>query len=422
MTLRKATRLTIPLAVGALALASCSGGDAGDGDTFSYPSWMWEEGDVGTWHDERLAEFEASHEGITVQPTQIAAGDFENQINTQISAGQAPDLMTAFTNVMPSLIENDLLAPLDECFADTDTMDRLLPSVEFAQRDGQTYGVPVTMSPQGLIYNSELMEEAGVEEVPTTPEELYEAAKTVSEETGEFGYAYATDNADVQQHYINSLQWMLGYGGDWSSADGTITANDPANVEALEMYLRFYEEDLTPKGLNADEIRSLFAEGGAAFIVDGPWAITQVQSENPDLYPSVGFAAPPTPTHAAVTGGGFWAIPADSEHYEEACDYLKINLDEDAQSAWLEDLLQIPGTDVQPSEEFLEDHPWVSEMVEVAARYPGGLGYAPPGHELEAAAFRQVAVDALTGIFTGSVTVEEALETGQANLTAEFAE
>src|SRR5690625_4854932 len=172
MTLRNAIRLTIPLAIGVLARASCSGGEASDGNTFYYPSWRWEEGDVGKWHDERLAEFEASHEDITVQPTQIAAGDFENQINTQISAGQAPDLMSAFTNMMPALIENDLLAPLDECLADTDIMDRLLPSVEFAQRDGQTYGVPLTMSPQGLIYNAEIMEEAGVEEVPTTPEEL----------------------------------------------------------------------------------------------------------------------------------------------------------------------------------------------------------------------------------------------------------
>lgn len=423
MTTRKFSRILITASAGALILASCSSGSGSGADesySFSYPSWMWEEGDVGVWHKERLAEFEDAHEGITVQDTQIGAGDFENQVNTQISAGQYPDLMPAFTNMMPSLLDSDLLAPLDECFADTDIMDRLLPSVSFAQRDGKTYGAPLTMSPQGLIYNRELMEEAGVEDVPTTPEELYEASKTIYEETGKYGYIYPTDNADVQQHYINSLQWMLGYGGDWSQEDGSITADDPINVDALEMYFRYYEEDLTPKGLNADEMRTLFVEGGAAFIMDGPWAITQVSSDNPDLYPSIGFAAPPTPTHAAVTGGAYWVIPAGSEHYDDACEYLKLNLGEDVQRAWLEDLLQIPGTDVQPTDDFIESNPWVAEMADVAAKYPGGLGYAPPGHELEAAAFRQVAVDSLTGVFAGDLTVSEALAEAQENLTAEF--
>ncbi|MGB3730619.1 ABC transporter substrate-binding protein [Microbacterium sp.] len=422
MTQRKLLRGLVPLAVGGLLLAGCSAGTTpgDDGETFVYPSWMWEEGDVGVWHKQRMAEFEAAHKGVKVQATQIGAGDFENQINTQISAGQFPDLMPAFTGMMPSLIANDLLAPLDECFAGTDLPDRVLPSISVAEKDGKTYGAPLTMSPQGLIYNSELMKQAGIDEVPTTADELYSASKAIFETTGKFGYAYATDNADVQQHYINSLQWMLGYGGDWSSEDGSITADDPRNVEALKAYLSFYEDGLTPKGLNADEIRTLFAEGGAAFIIDGPWAITQVQSDNAELYPSVGYAPPPTPGHTAVTGGAFWVIPAGSKNYDLACDYLKINLGEDVQREWLEGLLQIPGTNVKPSPAFIEKNPWVNEMAIVAAKYPGGLGYAPPGHRLEAAAFRQTAVDSLIGVFSGSTSVEDALKEAQKNLTAEF--
>lgn len=424
MTQRKLRYGIAVVAAGSLLLVGCTptegGGGGGDAETFVYPSWMWEEGDVGLWHKARLAEFEAAHEGVTVQATQIGAGDYENQINTQISAGQAPDLMPAFTNMMPYLIANDLLAPLDECFAGTDLMDRVLPSVSVVQKDGKTYGAPLTMSPQGLIYNSDLMKQAGIETVPSTPEELYDASKAIQEATGKYGYAYATDNADVQQHYINSLQWMLGFGGDWSQEDGTITADDPRNVEALEKYFSFYKDGLTPKGLSADDIRTLFAEGGAAFIIDGPWAITQVQSDNPDLYPSIGYAPPPTPKHTAVTGGAFWAIPAGSSKYDLACDYLKINLAEEAQRSWLEDLLQIPGTSVKPSADFIVKSPWVNEMALVAANFPGGLGYAPPGHRLEAAAFRQVAVDSLMGVFAGTATVPEALQEAQANLTAQF--
>jgi multiple sugar transport system substrate-binding protein len=331
-----------------------------------------------------------------------------------------PDLMPAFTNMLPPIIEEGLLAPLDECLDDSGIEERLLPTASAAQRDGATYGVPLTMSPQGLLFNTELMEEAGVSMVPETPEQLLEASRQVVEETGEYGYAFQTDPSDVLRAYILSMQWILGYGSDWSTDGGAITANDPSNVEALEMMMTFYEEDLTPKGLEVTDVRTLFAEGRVAFVMEGPWVMTQIQSDNPDLYESVGFAPPPTPTSASITGGAFWVIPAESEHYDDACEYLKINLAEEAQQAWLEDLLQIPGTVVEPSDEFLEEHAWVGEMMEVAELYPGGLGYASPGYLLEAEAFRQIAVDALAQLFAGTATVPEALDEAQANLEAEF--
>lgn len=390
--------------------------------SFSYPSWMWEEGDVGLWHHDRRAEFEEVFDHIEVDTTNYASSDFEQQILIQMSAGDSPDLLPVFTNMLPPLIEEGLLAPLDECLAGTGIEERLLPSVSVAQRDGTTYGVPLTMSPRGLLYNTELMERAGVTDVPETPEQLLEASRQVMAETGEFGYAFSSDPSEVLQTYIESMNWILGNGSDWSQEDGTITANDPANVEALETMMTFYDEGLTPVGLPVNDVRALFTEGKAAFLIEGPWVMTRVQSENPDLYPSIGFAPPPTATNAAVTGGAFWVIPEGSEHYDDACEFLKINLAEDAQRAWLEDLVQIPGMVVEPSEEFLDENPWVSVMIEVADLYPGGLGYAPSGHRVEAEAFRQTAVDSLAQIFAGNLTVAEALDEAQNNLEAQFGE
>lgn len=427
----RSTKAVAVFAVAALAVTSaCSSSKGSESPgssqsaetyTFHYPSWMWEEGDVGKWLKDRVATFEAEHSKVTVQTTQIGVADYENQISTQLSAGQAPDLMTAFTNQMPNLIENDLLAPLDSCFEGTDVMDRVLPTVSAVQRDGKTYGVPLTMSPQALVYNKDLMDAAGVTAVPTTPDELLEASRKIKEATGKFGYAVPTDTSDVLQTYIESMKWILGYGSDWSSSDGKITANEAKNIEAIETLKKFYDEDLTPKGMNESDVLTLFAEGGAAFLIEGPWAMTQVQSDNPDLFPKIGFAPSPTPTHVAITGGAFWAIPKDSAHFQDACDLMKINLAPDAQRSWLESLLQIPGTKVQPSEEFLKKNPWVGDMADIAAKYPGGLGYAPPGYAVRAAEFQQIAVDSLAKVFAGSASVKDALEEAQKNLTAKFA-
>lgn len=390
---------------------------AQDVQPFKYPSWMWEEGDVATWHKARLQEFEAKHPELKVEATLVPAGNFENVIDTQIAAGDVPDLLPVFTNMLPSLIDAGALEPLDACIAKSSFKDRMLPSVSFAQKDGKTYGVPLTMSPQSMIYNKKLLAKAGITAPPTTLDEFYADAKAIKEKTGAWGYAFPNNPPDALWNYIVSMQWVLGLGGDWAKADGTITADDPKTVEAITWIKRFLDEGLAPKGLDFNAERTLFAQGKVAFTFEGPWLMTQVQSDNPALYPDIGFAVMPTPTHAAVTGGAYYTIPAGATHADAACDYLNIINAEPAQRDWLQHLLQIPGTSVQPSAGFLKQQPWVATMAEVAAKYPGGLGYSPPGYGVHAAEFRQIVANHLAEIYSGQKSVKDGLAAAQAELT-----
>ena len=57
-------------------------------------------------------------------------------------------------------------------------------------------------------------------------------------------------------------------------------------------------------------------------------------------------------------------------------------------------------------------------MVEIAANYPGGIGYAPPGYAIEAPEFRQIAADHLARIYAGEVSVQQGLDEAQAALEA----
>lgn len=377
---------------------------------FKYPSWMWEEGNVGLWHKARLAEFEAANPTFKVEATQIAAAEFEAKMVTQLAAGDAPDLMPAFTNMLPPLIAANQLDPLDEMLKTASYKDALLPSISVSQVDGKTYGIPLTMSPQSLLYNMELMEKAGVDKVPTTPEELFEAATKIKETTGEWGYAMPTKTSDVLLSYIVTMQWVIGFGSNWSQPDKTITANAPANKEALTWIQKFLDAELSPLGLDAPTVRNLFAEGKVGFLIDGPWVMTLVKGKDEALYKKVGYEISPTPTHAAITGGAFYVVPKGAAHKEAAYAYLEIINRPENQRAWLEDLVQIPGTSVQPSEQFLAENPWVAKMVEVAAKYPAGLGYAPPGYQVQAAQFRQIVIDHVAQIWAGSKSVNDALD------------
>lgn len=396
------------------ALLLGTGAANAEGVTLNVPSWMWEEGQVGEWFKHYTAGFEAAS-GVAVSATQIPSADFEKVVITQIAGGAVPDMMTAFTSMLPPMIDAGALAPLDQCIAEGGFGERLLSSVDFAQVDGVTYGVPVTMSPWSVVVNKKLLAEAGVE-MPRTIEELYAASLAVKEKTGAYGYAFGNDMAAPLHVYINSMQWVLGYGSDWSQPDGTITANDPRNIEAIGWIKRFLDEGLAPVGLGVIQARDLFLDGKVAIMFEGPWLMTQVQGQKPEMMADIDFEVVPTPTHAAVTGGAFFVIPAKSPNPTEACALLTAYMAEDAQRRWLEDLLQIPGTTAQPSAEFLANNAWVGKMADVAAQYPGGIGYAPPGYLVEAGEFRQMVVDALSEIYSGKASVEDGLNNLQRKL------
>lgn len=405
-------KLFITAAVSLLAITVAA--SAQETYTFKYPAWYWEEGGVGPWNKERIAVFEAANPNIKVEATLVPNTGYEQTITTQIAAGDVPDLMPAFTNMLAPMVDAGVLAPLDECIAGSSFKDRLLPAVSFAQIDGHTYGVPMTMSPQSLLYNKALLDEVGVG-IPTTVEEFVAAARAVKAKTGQWGYVFPNDS-NALFNYIISMQWVIGMGSDWSRPDGTITANDPINVEAITLIKSFLDEQVSPKGLDANSVRTIFAEGKAAFMIDGPWVITQVANSNPDLLPSVGFDLVPTPSHAAITGGAFFVVPEASPHKEDACKLLEVLNDPDAQRRYLEDNLQIPGTVVEPSAEFLAKRPWAGKMAEIAAKYPGGIGYAPPGYAIHAPEFRQIVADHLARIYAGEVSVQQGLDEAQSAL------
>jgi ABC-type glycerol-3-phosphate transport system substrate-binding protein len=270
-----------------------------------------------------------------------------------------------------------------------------------------------------MIYNKQLLDRAGVTAIPTTPEEFYQAVKQVKERTGEYGYGFPMLAAEELNAYITTMQWILGYGSDWADADGRVTANDPRNVEAMTWIKRFLDEDLAPKGVKIVDLRQMFAEGKLAFMFEGPWVMTLVKTKSPELYPYVNFVAPPTPTKAAITGGAFFAIPREAKNKELAWKYIAMINEEGWQRRWLEDLVQIPGQPIQPSPAFLEANPWVRNMIDIAANYQTGFGYAPPNPRLavNAAEFRKIAMRYVERIYAGG-DVKRELDAAQRDLEA----
>src|SRR5690606_25427864 len=115
-------------------------------------------------------------------------------------------------------------------------------------------------------------------------EELLEAARalTVTGSDGtvtQFGFALTT-RMDNNAHIYGLKNFVIGFGGNWGNDAGEPDVMNPANRQAIELEQALIAENLVPHGADRVQARQIFWEGRAAMIIEGPWVMTSVRSEN----------------------------------------------------------------------------------------------------------------------------------------------
>jgi ABC-type glycerol-3-phosphate transport system substrate-binding protein len=385
--------------------------------TLGFPSWMFSEPSTGKYYKELAAAYMAAHPDQRIDLIALPPGQYVEKVFTEISGGHVPDILPLFTTQMPQYIHLGLLEPLDPWLNKAPFKGKLLPLQKFAQKDGKNYGVVLTASPQGLLYNHELLAKADVD-VPKTLDELYTAADKIFQKTGVFGYGVHTDPSTMLLAYVSCMQWVLGHGSNFSKPDGTITCNAAGTVEAFTRMMRFVNAPFTPKGLGWYQLRTMFAAGKVAMLLDGPWDLGQVKTVNPTLYAHISMTAAPTPTHAAITGGAFFAMLKKEPNKQAVWDFIAYATSDEWQRRWMESLVQVPGINLAPDPTFLRTNPGFRYVTEIAAKYATGFGYLPPGYELVATTFQTKVIDHVADIWSGAKSPRTAMDECQRELEA----
>ncbi|MHB8730558.1 MAG: ABC transporter substrate-binding protein [bacterium] len=412
-----AAGLAWPALRGAAAFLDPMAASAAAPITLQYPSWMFSEPATGKYFRDLGAAYAQAHPNARVDLVQLPAGQYVEKIFTEIQSGQVPDILPLFTTQMPQYMHLDLLEPLDPWLDKAPFENKLVLLQKFAQKNGKNYGIPLTASPQGLLYNQLLLEKAKVD-IPKTLDDLYSAADKIYKATGVFGFGVHTDTSTMLLAYVSCMQWVLGNGGDFSRKDGAITCNAPKTVEGFQQMMRFVNAPFAPKGLGWYQLRTMFAEGKLAMLFDGPWDLGQVKAVNASLYPHIGMTPCPTPTHAAITGGAFYTILKKEANKQAVWDFIAMATSDEWQQRWIEVEVQVPGTTLQPTAAFLRTNPGYRFVTEMAAKYATGFGYLPPGYERVATTLQTKVIDHVGDIWSGAKPPKAAMDECQKELEA----
>ena len=293
------------LALGGLAasmtvLAACgggsgaeSGGDSAAGASDGGGAEAASSGRLVIWADEEKAPaLEPSatswgeENGIEVVVEVVPGDELQGNFITANQAGNGPDITMGAHDWIGNLVQNGAISPVQ---LPADVGDAIAPiGIEAVTYDGQTYGVPYAVETLALYANNALTDAPE----PASIEELVSAAEAggadniLSLPIGESGDPY-----HMQPIYTSAGGYLFGKDAEGNLDPSDLGVGEDGSLTAADKIAELGEQGVLKKSITGDNSISLFAEGKAAYLISGPWALADVRDSGIDftLSPVPGF-------------------------------------------------------------------------------------------------------------------------------------
>jgi multiple sugar transport system substrate-binding protein len=283
--------LTLVLCV-ALIVAGCKtdtgsgdgGGDVAEGTKITVILPDNEADNVGL-HAARTKQF-TEETGIEVELINKGWEAVADDVLADLASGGGSYDVIEFDNAwIAKFIENGWVAPLDEYMTE-DIKSGMVPGLlDLFSSDGQHYGIVWNNDTRFYMYNTALLDEAGVDAPPKTWAEVADlSAKTKS-------VAYL-DTYKQEQMGTNQLMFAVySFGGEFVDADGNpIVSTDPGVKEAYTWLAQAYKDGVFgPSSLTIDyeEVAQSFFIGEFPLFLQA-WPGVYADSNNEEMSKIVG--------------------------------------------------------------------------------------------------------------------------------------
>ena len=243
--------------------------------------------------------------------TYIPFDDMLKNISASIVEKTLPDIVIIAVPDHAYYASTGIFADLTDQF---DTSGYYPDSVASCMYNGKLYGVPFGANCLALFYNTQMLEEAGLQP-PETWEELRETAKKLTK-NGVYGFGFS--NIQSEEGTFNDLVFIYS-----SGADETHLGSE-AGISAYT-----FVRDLIADGsmslnvINATqaEIMEQFGRGELAMMINGSWQVPVLRLDFPDTPYNIALL-PRGEAEASVLGGENYGIIAGNQE-EGALDFIR---------------------------------------------------------------------------------------------------
>ncbi|MEM7343477.1 MAG: sugar ABC transporter substrate-binding protein [Chloroflexota bacterium] len=324
-----------------------------------------------------------------IELTLIPAGDFLSKLGVAIAAGEPPDIAAIDSSRIPKFASEGQLLDITDQATALPYFDHFIEAdietVTYPKIGGRLHGIPFFLDNSVLIYNKDLFRQAGLdpERPPANRAEMQEAIEKITA-LGDDIYGFYFSGACSGCMIFTSAPQVWASGGDFLSEDGSAaTLDDPELHELLKFYRWMVTEGHVPasaEGDNGSGWTTLFTAGQIGMQGTNSVGLSSIVNDHPDL--DFGTAVWPGREGGTSSwvGGDSITIPADSEHPDEAWEFLKWLSSREAQTTYYTDLNYLPiRTD-------LFDHPNIANDPNLLTGATAGeVGKVPWMVEMDAA-------------------------------------
>ncbi len=281
-SVKKAIALT-GAAVMMLSMAACgSSSTAGSDKEVSFQTWNLKNDTYTPYFESLIKEFEKDNPGVTVKWIDQPADGYSDKINADAAAGTLPDIVDMSPNGAYSLAKAGVIANLskdDPKGADQFT-DSSWDAVTFKGDDLEegAYAYPWYLNSGVQYYNTAVLQQCGVTDVPTTMDDFFTAASTIGKNCPGTNMVAAVPTLESLGQYDSQLM----------NEDQTeFTFNDEKGVELVQHYIDMYKE----KSLSADALNNqwtgegdAFKEGNVASLSGSAYSVSDFEENAPKVY------------------------------------------------------------------------------------------------------------------------------------------
>jgi len=243
-----------------------------------------------------MSEFEAQHEGITIEYSEVPFGnEMETKLNAAFASGTSPDVISYSLASVAQRAHLGQYEPLDQYLEKWEEKDDLIDNVyETGVYKDNLYGIGFIPDPRVLVWRKDMFTDAGLD--PESPPQDWETLRDYSlkltkrdgNTTTVAGFSIPTTNG-----WTLFQSFVLQNGGKIIDAEtNTPLFNSPEAIEATEFLVDLVKEGTSiPSDANKSS-DNLFVNGKAAMAYDSPSAVANLQKTNPDLADKIGIAGP----------------------------------------------------------------------------------------------------------------------------------
>lgn len=280
--MRRSNLVTRGIILSAIAAMALGAAVSADDTTLEFQQWWGVELPDGALQE--ICDGFTEETGVKIDLLSNPYADTKTQIAAGAAAGTMADVVGLDGSWVYDFAKQGSIANLTELMeADGYDDSQLSDQIKY---EGNTYMIPVVNFAYPLFVNTDILEEAGVEEIPTTWTEFLDACDKITTNTDKAAYAIplSTEAPNGIQNQFTSWLWASG-GNLLQDGKPALTDNDKL-AQLVDMVKTMKDKGYLSDGAEAMKEQDMvneFENGRLAFMVDGISHLTTIKTESPDL-------------------------------------------------------------------------------------------------------------------------------------------